>query len=97
MPFISWLLFILDIRGSAANTKNSIEIGHPCLTDFSILNLGVSLPLTITWDVMFLYDSLDHFIKFGCKLYFSKTLYTKFCSIRSKAFSLSKEIKARLS
>ena len=28
MPFISWLLFILDIKGSAAYTKNSIEIGH---------------------------------------------------------------------
>ena len=57
--------------------------------DLSLLNMCVNLPLRFICDVLFLYNSFDHFMKIGCKLYFSKTLYTKFCSILSKAFSLS--------
>ena len=97
IPFIKLLLLILEIRGSNDNTNNNIERGHPWRTERSILNFGVNLPFTITWDVIFVYNIENHLKKFVWNPYFTNTLFKKFCSIQSNAFSLSRDITAKSS
>ena len=71
------------IMGSRPRAYKNIDRRHPCLTDLKILKIGVKAPFISILDSIFVYNISNHFIKFGGKSNFLKTILRKLCPILS--------------